>query len=97
VFTASGSVHSSCCRLVSWMSWNFSIGRLERLNNRTIVFYVHESVYRDIIVEVTNKMCVCIYIYTYIYIHTHNHDTRIHEHQTQRYVYLTSQDVLCRQ
>ena len=22
VFTVSGSVHPSCCRLVSWMSWN---------------------------------------------------------------------------
>ena len=22
VFTVSGSVHQSCCRLVSWMSWN---------------------------------------------------------------------------
>jgi hypothetical protein len=25
VFTVSGSVHSSCCRLVSWMSWNCSL------------------------------------------------------------------------
>jgi hypothetical protein len=24
VFTVSGSVHPSCCRLVSWMSWNSS-------------------------------------------------------------------------
>jgi len=23
VFTVSGSVHPSCCRLVSWMSWNW--------------------------------------------------------------------------
>jgi len=22
LFTVSGSIHSSCCRLVSWMSWN---------------------------------------------------------------------------
>jgi hypothetical protein len=25
VFTVSGSVHPSCCRLVSWMSWSFSL------------------------------------------------------------------------
>jgi len=23
VFTVSGCVHPSCCRLVSWMSWNY--------------------------------------------------------------------------
>ena len=23
VFTVSGSIHTGCCRLVSWMSWNF--------------------------------------------------------------------------
>jgi len=25
VFTASGSIHPSCCRLVSWGSWNSSM------------------------------------------------------------------------
>jgi len=27
VFTVSGSVHPSCCRLVSWMSWNWVLIR----------------------------------------------------------------------
>jgi hypothetical protein len=27
VFTASGNIHQCCCRLVSWMSWNFESWR----------------------------------------------------------------------
>jgi len=37
VFTVSGSVHPSCCRLVSWMSWNWTMWVVRRLHSPWLV------------------------------------------------------------
>ena len=72
VFTVSGSIHTGCCRLVSWMSWNsiqFSFGALIYVYSFSLFgvykLDVHESVRRDTIIKVANKMQ--LYEYRLIY------------------------------
>jgi len=36
VFTVSGSIRPSCCQLVSWMSWNWTMWFVRRVNTRVI-------------------------------------------------------------
>jgi len=67
-----GSIHTSSFRLVSWMSWNsiqFSFGALIYVYSFSLFgvykLDVHESVRRDTIIKVANKMQ--LYEYRLIY------------------------------
>jgi len=50
VFTVSGSIHPSCCRLVSWMSWNFNSSKTpacSKLGEYYQILYKQSSVPDD--------------------------------------------------
>ena len=42
VFKASGSIHTSCCRLVSWMSWNWTMWIVRRVYTRLTIHIVQQ-------------------------------------------------------